>query len=229
MTARPRLARRLLALCAAAGILFPGCSCGARKPPDVDFIKIRHQQEEEADLRSGASRKGPDGKPLPDGKFRGAKLGLEELKELNDAGKKALADANFLEAMAAVKANDYKTAGYKIQLAVGALPGNPYVDRWTKRIEMFRQESIAEAEPAFQAAGKAFVGGDPDVVLAKTANLQTEGNPFMDRKLHYYRYNALEMKGDPGADLEQAGWIESKLRIGEMDAASFCPPVDTTK
>ncbi len=207
-----------------AALAAAGCSCAGPPKIDVGFHTGGRPSGDDDGLRTG-SRKG-EGSAAPDAKWRGKSLSLDEIRALEAAGRKALADPYFKAAMDAVARKDYAEAARQMNFAAGNLPGNDYVNRWTKRVRMYQQTDEAEKNEALQGAMKSLLGA-PSTALERAAALAKSDNPFIRRKAHYARMNALEALGrEDEAETERILWLETKLTIGEMDAECYAPAVD---
>lgn len=225
--------RRLLPLffllLASVAALGAGCSCRGAKPPEVGFIGLTDRDAGGDDLRTG-SRMGAGGAKRPDGRFTGRALSVEQLRALNDAGKQALKDPYFQAAMAALEKKDLEEAARQMQYAAGNLPNNEYVGRYVRRVDMYRLGAAADADEALKGARKSLAGGMADTALTRAGKLAESPNPFLKRQAHYVRMNALEALGrEDEAVNERMLWLETKLRIGEIDADCYAPAVDPAK
>lgn len=229
MSSHPRLALLLLLLAALPGALLAGgCSCMRAKKPDVGFIGLTGEGGGD-DLRT-ESRMGGDARTRPDGRFTGRALSLEQMKALNDAGKRALKDPYFQAAAEAVAAKRYDEAERQIRYAAGNLPNNDYVARYARKVDMYKQSAAADADESLAAARKALSAGMAGSALERAGKLSESPNPFVRRKAHHVRMGALESLGrDDEAAVERLLWLEAKSVIGEMDAQSHAPAVDPAK
>jgi hypothetical protein len=213
----------LLLFCFTTAVFLPGCCTSKKKKLGFASVSDRPSYE---DGRT-SSRMGDGSGKKNYGNFRGFQMENIDMEELKADGTRALKDEYFIEAMAALKKEDYSDAESNIRYALGNQPSNKYLKRYQKKIELGKQAKLADENDQLKSASRLFVEtADPSSILTQVQGLDQSENPYVRKKAFYYKSQAYEMMNNEGEALANSlMWQAAREEISRLDAESTVFPV----